>query len=164
MAKPITELTKDLKKLIEDGRAAAGPKIVFSLQEAGPWWTGNFGELWRLSPTPVKPVVNNQRNWRKEDNPRLPGAKNPPRTPALRLSIDSPLYIGNAADYAGYAVNNPQAKKQGKTYEEARTGENAMAITAKDKNPRWYKIYTETSRDTGLFHDLDKAFASVRLG
>ena len=161
MTKPITELTKDLKKLIEDGRAAAGPKIVFSLQEAGPWWTGNFGELWRLSPTPVKPEVSNKRNWTEKG---LPSAKNPPRTPALRLSIDSPLYIGNAADYAGYAVNNPQAKKQGKTYEEARTGENALAITAKNKNPRWYKIYTETSRDTGLFHDLDKAFASVRLG
>ena len=84
--------------------------------------------------------------------------------PALRLPVDSPLYIGNAADYAGYAVNNPQAKKQGKTYEEARTGEGALRITAKDGQPRWYKIYTETSRDTGLFHDLDKAFASVRLG
>ena len=25
-------------------------------------------------------------------------------------TLNSPLYIGNAADYAGYAVNNPQAK------------------------------------------------------
>ena len=82
---------------------------------------------------------------------------------ALRLPIDSPLYIGNAADYAGYAVNNPQAKKQGKTYEEARTGKKALRMTA-EGGPRWYKIYTETSRDTGLFLDLDKAFASVRLG
>ena len=28
MAKPITELTKDIRKLIEDGRAAAGPVII----------------------------------------------------------------------------------------------------------------------------------------
>ncbi len=42
MAKPITELTKDIRKLIEDGRAAAGPEIVFSLQMKGPWWTGNL--------------------------------------------------------------------------------------------------------------------------
>lgn len=161
MAKPITELTKDIRKLIEDGRAAAGPEIVFSLQKAGPWWTGNFGELWKLSSVPVMPEVNRDRDWQREG---LPSGRSLRKLPALRLPVDSPLYIGNAADYAGYAVNNPQAKKQGKTYEEARTGEKAMAITAKNKNPRWYKIYTETSRDTGLFHDLDKAFASVRLG
>jgi hypothetical protein len=160
MAKPISELAKDLQKVIEDGRAAAGPRIVFSLQKAGPWWTGNFGELWKLSPTPVKPEVSKDRDWQRKG---LPGAKNLRPTPALRLPINSPLYIGNAADYAGYAVNDPQAKKQGKTYQEARTGENAMRITAKDGNPRWYKIYTETSRDTGLFLDLDKAFASVSL-
>ena len=160
MAKPITELTKDIRKLIEDGRAAAGPEIVENLQLKGPWWTGNFGELWKLSPAPVKPEVNKNRDWQKKG---LPNARNLTKLPVLRLPIDSPLYIGNAADYAGYAVNNPQAKKQGKTYEEARTGENALRMTAKD-GPRWYKIYTETSRDTGLFHDLDKAFASVRLG
>ena len=161
MAKPISELTNDIRKLIEDGRAAAGPEIVFSLQKAGPWWTGNFGELWKLSSAPVMPVVDRDRDWQREG---LPSAKNLTKLPALRLPVDSPLYIGNAADYAGYAVNNPQAKKQGKTYEEARTGENALRITAKDGQPRWYKIYTETSRDTGLFHDLDKAFTSVRFG
>lgn len=160
MAKPITELTKDIRKLIEDGRAAAGPEIVETLQLKGPWWTGNFGELWKLSSTPVKPVVSKDRDWQKEG---LPGARNLRKLPVLRLPINSPLYIGNAADYAGYAVNNPQAKKQGKTYEEARTGEKALKMTAKG-GPRWYKIYTETSRDTGLFLDLDKAFASVRLG
>ena len=36
--------------------AAAGPEIVFSLQMKGPWWTGNFGELWALNTVPVKPV------------------------------------------------------------------------------------------------------------
>ena len=160
MAKPITELANDIRKLIEDGRAAAGPEIVFSLQKAGPWWTGNFGELWELSPTPVKPVVSNQRDW---EDPSLPSARNFQKRPALKIPINSPLYIGNLADYAGYAVNNPQAKLEGKTYEQARTGEKALRTTAPN-GPRWYKIYTETSRDTGLFHDLDKAFASVRLG
>ena len=63
MAKPITELTNDIRKLIEDGRAAAGPEIVFSLQAAGPWWTGNFGELWKLSSTPVKPEESKDRDW-----------------------------------------------------------------------------------------------------
>ena len=160
MAKPITELADDIRKLIEDGRAAAGPEIVFSLQKAGPWWTGNFGELWEISPTPVKPVVSNQRDW---EDPNMPTSRSFQKRPALRVPINSPLYIGNLADYAGYAVNNPRAKRDGKTYEQARTGENALRTTA-PSGPRWYKIYTETSRDTGLFLDLDKAFASVRLG
>ena len=160
MAKPITELTNDIRKLIEDGRAAAGPEIVFRLQDKGPWWTGNFGELWRLSSTPVKPEVSSRPDWQ---DPDMPSARTFSIPPALRVPINSPLYIGNAADYAGYAVNNPQAKKQGKTYEEARTGEDALRTTAKP-GPRWYKIYTETSRDTGLFLDLDIAFQGVRLG
>ena len=157
MAKPITELTNDIRKLIEDGRAAAGPEIVFSLQSKGPWWTGNFGELWELSPTPVKPVVSNQRDW---EDPNMPTARNFRRRPILRVPINSPLYIGNLADYAGYAVNNPQAKIDGKTYAETRPPQRSTA----KPGPNWYKIYTETSRDTGLFLDLDIAFAGVRLG
>ena len=157
MAKPITELTKDIRKLIEDGRAAAGPEIVFSLQKAGPWWTGNFGELWEISPTPVKPVVSNQRDW-EDDN--MPTSRDFQKRPALKVPINSPLYIGNLADYAGYAVNSPQAKIGGKTYGEARPPQRSTAV----RGPRWYKIYTETNRDAGLFRDLDKAFASVRLG
>ena len=157
MAKPITELTKDIRKLIEDGRAAAGPEIVFSLQKKGPWWTGNFGELWELSPTPVKPVVSNQRDWEAEN---MPAARNFQKRPALKVPINSPLYVGNLADYAGYAVNNPQAKIDGKTYGATRPPQRSTA----KPGPNWYRIYTETSRDTGLFLDLDKAFASVRLG
>ena len=160
MVKPITELTKDIRKLIEDGRAAAGPEIVFSLQEAGPWWTGNFGELWELSPRPVKPVVSNQRDWQDST---LPSSRSLQKRPALKIPINSPLYIGNLADYAGYAINDPQAKIDGKTYGEARTGTGGFRSTA-PAGPRWYKIYTETNRNTGLFHDLDKGFASVRLG
>ena len=162
MAKPISELTKDIRKLIEDGRAAAGPEIVFSLQKVGPWWTGNFGELWEISPRPVKPVVSNRRDWEDEN---MPTSRSFQKRPALKVPINSPLYIGNLADYAGYAVNNPQAKLPDsdgtpKTYAETRPPQRSTA----KPGPNWYKIYTETSRDTGLFHDLDKAFASVRLG
>jgi hypothetical protein len=157
MAKPISELTNDIRKLIEDGQAAAGPEIVFSLQSKGPWWTGNFGELWQLSPKPVKPIVSNQRDWDAEN---MPTGRNLQKRPALRVPIGSPLYIGNLADYAGYAVNNPQAKIDGKTYGETRPPRKSTA----KPGPNWYKIYTETGRDAGLFLDLDKAFASVRLG
>lgn len=160
MAKPISELTNDIRKLIEDGRAAAGPKIIFSLQKAGPWWTGNFGEQWKLGAQPIKPTVKRTKDWTE-----LPSGEEPPRPglspkPVLKVSIDSPLYIGNAAAYAGYAVNDPGAKIAGKTYGEDRPPK----ITTAPSGVRWYEVYTVTNRDTGLFHDLDKAFASVRLG
>lgn len=153
MAKPITALTKDIRKLIEDGRAVAGPEIVESLQRRGPWWTGNFGRLWELDIKPVKPVVNNKRDI---DNP-----EDKPtsflRLPPLRARINESLYIGNLADYAGYAVNKDPI--DGKTYASERP---PKARTAESVD--WYEVYTRTSRDTGLFLDLDKAFASVRLG
>jgi hypothetical protein len=95
----------------------------------------------------------------------MPTARNFSRRPVLKVPINSPLYIGNLADYAGYAVNNPKAKlpdDEGvpRTYGETRPPERSTA----ESGPRWYKIYTETSRDTGLFLDLDIAFAGVRLG
>jgi len=162
MAKPITELTKDIRKLIEDGRAAAGPEIVFSLQMKGPWWTGNFGELWRLSFEPVKPEVSSRPDWTAPD---MPTARTFSIPPVLKVPINSPLYIGNLADYAGYAINDPQAKlpdSEGvpKTYGQTRPPQRSTA----KPGPTWYKIYTETSRDTGLFLDLDIAFQGVRLG
>ena len=55
-AKPITELAEDLRKFVEEGRAQAGPRIVFALQHEGPWWTGTFGKSWKLSATKVRPV------------------------------------------------------------------------------------------------------------
>ncbi|AFX83691.1 putative phage tail protein [uncultured Mediterranean phage MEDS2 group] len=153
MAKPITELTKDIRKLIEDGRAVAGPEIVESLQRKGPWWTGNFGRLWELDIKPIKPVVSNERDIENPKDKPTSFLKLPP----LRAKIQESLYIGNLADYAGYAVNKDPI--DGETYASERPPKKRTA-----ESVDWYEVYTETGRDTGLFLDLDKAFASVRLG
>lgn len=160
MAKPISELTKDIRKLIEDGRAAAGPEIISSLQEKGPWWTGNFGEQWKLGAQPIRASVERQKDWTEllgRGDPARPSFS--PKS-ALKISIDSPLYIGNAAKYAAYAVNDPNAKINGETYQGTRPPQRTTAPSG----VRWYEIYTVTSRDTGLFLDLDKAFKATRLG
>ena len=153
MAKPITDLTKDIRKLIEDGRAAAGPGIVQSLQSRGPWWTGNFGRLWELDIKPVMPTVDNQRDI---DNP----TKKPTsflRLPSIKAKINEALYIGNLANYAGYAVN--EDKINGETY-----GSERPPLKRTAKSVDWYKVYTRGGEGSPLFLDLDKAFASVRLG
>lgn len=153
MAKPIAELTKDIRKLIEDGRAVAGPEIVESLQKKGPWWTGNFGRLWELGLKPIKPIVNNKRDETQPEGKPTSFLKLPP----LRAKLDESLYIGNLASYAGYAVN--EDKIDGKTYGQTRPPQQTTALSVD-----WYKVYTELGRSSGLFLDLDKAFASVRLG
>ena len=153
MAKPITELTKDIRKFIEDGRAAAGPEIVESLQRRGPWWTGNFGRLWELDIKPIKPVVSNERDINKPEDKPTSFLKLPP----LRARIYESLYIGNLADYAGYAVNEDPIG--GETYASERPPKQMTALSVD-----WYKVYTETSQRHRLVLDLDKAFASVHLG
>lgn len=153
MAKPISELTNDIRKLIEDGRAVAGPEIVESLQRRGPWWTGNFGRLWELGLEPIKPVVDNERDIDSPQDKPTSFLKLPP----LRAKIYQSLYIGNLASYAGYAVNKDPIG--GETYASERPPKKMTA-----QSVDWYEVYTVTNRGAGLFHDLDKAFASVRLG
>ena len=164
MAKPITELTKDIANLIEQGRSKAGPEIIFSLQHAGPWWTEKFGRSWKLSANAVKPT-----EYKDELSREMPPKANNPRptskVPALVIGIDSPLYIGNSIAYAGFAVNNPGAtvsRKRGKTatYEEHKNRD-GFRLTSKNQNPDWYKVYTQSG---GLLGDLDKAFKVTRLG
>ena len=153
MAKPISELTNDIRKLIEDGRAVAGPEIVESLQRRGPWWTGNFGRLWKLGLEPIKPVVDNERDIDNPQDKPTSFLKLPP----LPAKIHQSLYIGNLASYAGYAVNKDPIG--GETYASERPPKKMTA-----QSVDWYEVYTVTNRGAGLFHDLDKAFASVRLG
>ena len=172
MAKPITELTKDIRKLIETGRETAGPVIIRSLQSEGQWWTSSFGRKWQLSQTAVKPT-DDRPGFDRDIEDGIPArttvpkpSKNSPVTvSSLRFPIKSPMYVGNSTSYAGFAVNNPNATVPRRgggtaTYEQHKNRD-GFQLTSKNQNPDWYKVYTVNG---GLFHDLDKAFASVRLG
>jgi hypothetical protein len=164
MAKPITELTKDIANLIEQGRSKAGPEIIFSLQHVGPWWTEKFGRSWKLSANAVRPTEYKDELSR----PGIPPKGNNPRptfkVSALVIGIDSPLYIGNSIAYAGFAVNNPGAtvsRSDGTRVTYAEHKERGFKLTSRGQNPDWYKVYTQSG---GLFGDLDKAFKATRLG
>ena len=160
MKKPITALTKDIRKLIEDGRAAAGPEIVESLQRRGPWWTGNFGRLWELGLKPIKPIVFNDRDVENPEDKPTSFLK----LPRLKAKISETLYVGNLAWYAGYAVNEDPLSVfltngllvSKKTYEQTRPPQEMTASSVD-----WYNVYTQSG---GLLADLDKAFKATRLG
>lgn len=151
-SKPISALVDDLRAFIEEGRAQAGPKIVFSLQHEGPWWTGTFGKSWRLSANKVMPV--NAENVEQigvggapKQNTFITGgdrysgkrtSKLPKEPPVLRIDINSPLYIGNESTYAGFATNQPGQTIRGDTYAEHVVGRRMTA-----SRPDWYQVYTE---------------------
>ena len=172
MAKPISELTNDIRKLIETGRETAGPVIIRSLQNEGPWWTSSFGRKWQLSQSPVKPT-DDLPGYKRDLEAGIPARtttpkpskKDPVTVSSLQFPIDRPMFIGNSARYAGFAVNNPNATVPRKgggtaTYEEHKNRD-SFNLTSKNQNPDWYKVYTQSG---GVLGDLDKAFKATRLG
>lgn len=152
MARGIGWLAKDLKREIEKARADAGPIIIQALVEDGPWWTGTFGRSWELSDQPLKPTEKREGDWRDSN---MPTSRIPPNVAALKLPLNSPLYIGNTVEYAGFAINNPNATRQGKTYEEH--GQ-VFKLTAKARNPDWFNVYTAHNENAEILKDLSKAF------
>ena len=117
--KPLSALTKDLRKFVEEGRAAAGPIVVRSLQIEGPWWTGNFGRRWKLRNTPVMPVHYKDglnRGWPGSQTNRFYRP-----VPELRLSIGQTLYIGNSVSYAVLLSTTPTPQSHDPTAQKQHT-------------------------------------------
>lgn len=165
-AKDIQFLVKDLKDKLIAAKAAAGPEIVYALQHAGPWWTGNFGRRWELSASPVLPGAPIDRGDGVRTPPGgppytipSPSSRLPEKPASITLSLSRPLYIGNSAAYAGYAVNNPAATLNSpegpKTYADHAE---KFTLTAAGGNPDWYKIYTEGGF---LLDDLNQGFRAA---
>ena len=149
----------DLRKLILKGRKQMAKEIVYSLTAEGPWWTGTFGENWVVSKTPVKPTRKRHPEtpyfmipWRTQrvfKNARVPTAK-----------MGQDLYVGNRAEYAGFAINAPGQTLPDRTGKQVTYGEhyNDPKITPTAKGPNWYNVYTLG----GLINkDIDKAFKKV---
>ena len=150
-AKPITELAEDLRKFVEEGRAQAGRKIVYTLQFEGPWWTGTFGRNWVLSATKVKPTISRQEY---SDKKSIYGARTEklPKEPAvLKVPYGSPLYIGNKVQYAGFAINAPGQTIRGRTYEQHARESKQFTATSVD----WYEQYTKGGK---IMDDLTEGF------
>ena len=87
---------------------------------------------------------------------RVPGL---PEVPPVGL--ENSIYIGNEAKYAGFAVNSPNATMpdaQGNPVTYKQHGKRHQ-LTSRDRNPNWYKIYTE--HNAFLKNDITKGFLSI---
>ena len=174
-SKDISHLTKDLEQNMIALKSKVASAMVQDLQERGPWWTGHFATSWKISETPVQPVKKSRKreeidkgniqgydaplHWLDEDeagvgtgsvydqirtNRVLPNRKR-----AKKVSLEKPLYVGNEAEYAGFAVNNPGAtapvgSPNGITYSEH--AGIVRQITPPSGSPDWYKIYLQNQQ------------------
>ena len=173
--KDISQLANDLEQDMIRLRGKVASAMVQDLQAAGPWWTGHFATSWKISETPVQPVKKSRKreeidkgniqgydaplHWLDEDeagvgtgsvydqirtNRVLPNRKR-----AKKVPLEKPLYVGNEAEYAGFAVNNPGAtapvgSPNGITYSEH--AGIVRQITPPSGSPDWYKIYLQNQQ------------------
>ena len=174
-SKDISHLTKDLEQNMIALKSKVASAMVQDLQERGPWWTGHFATSWKISETPVQPVKKSRKreeidkenvqgydaplHWLDEDeagvgtgsvydqirtNRVLPNRKR-----AKKVPLEKPLYVGNEAEYAGFAVNNPGAtapvgSPNGITYSEH--AGIVRQITPPSGSPDWYKLYLQNQQ------------------
>lgn len=171
--KDISHLTADLEKDMIRLKGKVAAIMIQDLQASGPWWTGHFATSWKISETPVQPVTKS--NKREQigtgdiqgydaylleimSDPESTGSvydqirqkrSLPKRKKPKNVSLERDLYIGNEAEYAGFAVNNPGATAPvgdaaGITYYEH--SQIVDEITPPSKNPDWYKVYMQTEQ------------------
>ena len=172
--KDISQLANDLEQAMIRLRGKVASAMVQDLQAAGPWWTGHFATSWKISETPVEPIKKSSARKQiaagkiQEADPdfldflgdpdqpvgsvydqirknrQLPKRKRPKKVP-----LEKDMYVGNEAEYAGFAVNNPGAtapvgEPGGVTYSEHE--KLVKEITPPSKDPDWYKIYMGTQQ------------------
>ena len=194
--RPISQLPDDLREIVETARSNAASRIVYGLQSDGPWWSGHFAKIWKVSTSPVKPTQDKTRERKDQQLPSQFNARennnevqcSPPSSKAQRttggagmgtveypgkmgrvpglpevppIALNSHIYIGNEAKYAGFAVNRPNATMpdtQGNPVTYKQHGKRHQ-LTSRDRNPNWYKIYTE--HNAFLKNDITKGFLSI---
>ena len=163
MPRDIKHLTIDLENLVEEAISESAVEIQFALQHVSPWWTGTFASAWEISHQPVQPILTR--------NPSTPPNEIPERTPrvpksipALPTKLGKSLYVGNLAEYAGFAINEKGQTRpdfEGRPVEYWQHALNVRAaggdITPVPKKPDWYPIYLKHR----LTKDVDKSFSKA---
>jgi len=167
--KDISQLANDLEQDMIRLRGKVASIMVQDLQASGPWWTGHFATSWKISETPVEPIKKSSARKQiaagkiQEADPDLLSFMSDPDQPVgsvydqirknrelpkrkrpKKIPLEKDMYVGNEAEYAGFAVNNPGATApvgdpNGVTYSEHE--KLVKEITPPSKNVDWYKIY-----------------------
>ena len=121
----LKDLPKDLDRQISEDFNELLQEVHTDLSNPNemPVWTGFFASSWKIQGTPIIPTdrVENHEPWasiKREASEEFfrTGKSSRPENPVIdpRFPVgtdykfrDKDIYIGNAAEYAGYASENP---------------------------------------------------------
>ena len=172
--KDISQLANDLEQDMIRLRGKVASIMVQDLQASGPWWTGHFATSWKISETPVEPIKKSSARKQiaagkiQEADPDLLSFMSDPDQPVgsvydqirknrelpkrkrpKKIPLEKDMYVGNEAEYAGFAVNNPGATApvgdpNGVTYD--KHAQRVDNITPPSGSPDWYKIYLQNQQ------------------
>ena len=167
MANDISLLTKDIENHLVKAKKNAAAEIAYKLQFFAPWWTGSSAKSWKIATSPVQPtkVVNKKvGKFRFELGSKVGGpvpkqrARIPVKKKSILTTLKQPIYIGNEINYAGFTINNKNAKIPVNglgiiAYEDiGRTAKSPLTFTY---TPQWYRIYT---KNEVILSDINIAF------
>ncbi len=200
----LSQLVDDIEKDFIEGKRKIAAEIFYKLQYLGPWWTGGFAKSWEISKSPVdatetiKVRLGRKRGRTSQggvffrgDNVNGPipdpRPRNPVRPRVIRTPLSEMLFIGNSANYAGFATNlgqtvpvteskrsnrgNRASRKRDRKYgDDSRTyAQHAEFFKITARNPRgnpdvnWFKVYTTQKKWIGQDIDIGLRKASRRF-
>ena len=166
----ISQLVNDIEKDFEEAKRKAAAEIFYTLQFLGPWWTGGFAKSWKVKTTPVKADKPIYKRFKYKEGVIAasqsgeflrgsnlngpippPTPKKPVRPRVVRTTLIKDIYIGNEAEYAGFATNLGQrvpVKTTGprKTQVSGRPGKATHQRNIKFGKPTEGRTYEEHSQ------------------
>lgn len=108
VVRPLQNASRDLRKAFAEGMEEVARNITADLKHQGPYWSGQFYNLWVIEPGDVGILKNIPTAMRPV--PKSPGVK-----PSLlagkamvnvpRSSLELGYTVGNRANYALYAMD-----------------------------------------------------------
>ena len=106
MAKPLSQLGKDIQAGLELGLEKAAHDITYQLKDQGPYWTGEFEQAWVVK-TGQGPIASNKAGVPLDEVPEDPLQRpaEPSPTAVPLPDLKKGYAIGNEMDYADIAMD-----------------------------------------------------------
>ena len=148
MGKPLTQIVPDFREALEEGVEQAVTTVVRDLQEAGPYWTGFFADMWQVNvgKTAVRANIPSMEPVGKEPKPRKYIDVYVPESPDLQGYT-----IGNRANYRLFAMDileDERVPPRGRSNEKAR-------LTAPKQ---WYDTYINAQMPDVIDQQITNVF------
>jgi len=103
--RPLSQASSDLMKAFSEGMEEIARNVTADLKQKGPYWSGQFYDLWVVEAGDVdipKNIPTVERPVRKSPRRKPDGV---PQVTVPRTTLEQGYTIGNRANYALYAMD-----------------------------------------------------------